>query len=120
MEVVETDLRDVVTRVTGKGLFDLPQLVLATMHYVEQKAGELHGAAKLAVFKDCIGNVLEYAHLHNLVNDAQYNTLKTVINTGFGMILNMVEVFIALSKNPEWIQLEKEVQACCARICKKK
>lgn len=101
-------------------VFDLPQLVLATMRYVEQKSGDLHGEGKLAVFKDCIGNVLEFAHLHGLVDNKQYDILKTVINTGFGMVLSLVETYIAISKNPEWIQLEKQVKACCLKVCKRK
>lgn len=118
MEHIDADMQDILPK-DGRE-FDLPQLVLATMRYTEQKSGELPGSAKLNVFKDCIGGVLETAHMHNLVDNKQYGILKSVIDTGFGMVLSLVDAFIAISKHPEWIQIEKEVRACCIRTCKRK
>lgn len=102
--------------------FDLPQVVLATMRYVENTTAnnpDFHGESKLLLFKRAIHEVINFAASQNIVDKDAQNVLLQWVTNGTAMIEGMVEAFIAISHNPQMIQLSEDVRAGCALLCRK-
>lgn len=106
----------------GEKNFELPDLVLASMKATELQTQDtdLHGEAKKQVFNDIIAQVLRAAHFVGLVDDDQCAKLNAYITVGMHIVTSMVEAFIAISKDPSVVQLEKAVKAGCSAVCKKR
>lgn len=100
----------------------LPELVMSTMHWVELRSSDaaLQGREKLELFKSKIGPLLEYMHKNGYVDGEQYLKLQHYLNTSFDLVEGIVSAYATISKNPELIQLAKEVQAGCSAICRKR
>ncbi len=91
---------------------DSPSVVLASM-----RAAELDGGAdKLATAKGYVNKIIDAAVAMNYCTPDKAAAVKGLLSTGMDSFEAICELFIDVSKNPEFIQVEQQVASCCAQL----
>lgn len=120
VEMAEVPFAEVMPQ---KGLHvGLPELVLTTMHWVELQCQDknLHGVEKLELFKAKIGAILDHMRQNGFVTAEQDQKLQQYLNGGFDLIEGIVDMYVAISKNPGVVQVEKSIKEGCGLLCAKR
>lgn len=101
---------------------DLPGLILSAMRWVEIQCQnkDIHGEAKLELFKANIGKILEFASQNGFVDLDQRERLQGFLDRSFDLVEQMVTIYAAITKNPTVIQLAEDAQAGCSALCRKR
>lgn len=93
---------------------------IAVEQYTAALAKKTPGATKLQLCKEILPVVIEAAVLNGMIEALPAMRLQARIDSGLDVIEDFVNVFVAISKNPEFIQFREEItEQCCTKKSKK-
>lgn len=99
-------------------------VVLIAMEAVEKYSdtiAKLAGPDKLQAAKMLVPQILDLAVQNGVLDQAHADALTAQFNTGAGIVEQLIEAYVVLSKNPQVIQAEQAVEAAasgCFAKCK--
>lgn len=91
---------------------DSAGVVLACM-----RAAELQGGAnKLATAKSYVDSIVDTAVHFGLCDGTKGDSIKGLLATGLDSFDNICELFIRVSKDPAFLQIEEAAVKCCLQL----
>lgn len=96
----------------GRTAVNSASVVLASM-----RAAELDGGTdKLALAKTYVTKILDAALAGGFCTAEKASSVKGLLCAGIDDFENICELFIKVSKDPAFVQIEQEVASCCASL----
>lgn len=137
MEVVTQDLLNEQLKELAKNTFEIlangadinfANVILMAMRVVEEYSAhkKLNGGDKFKAAQALIPTIVELAVQSGKISEEDGVELRARLEAGSQVIGNVINAYVLLSKNPQFIQLQQEIEeevtkciASCKTRCKK-
>lgn len=111
--------------VNNSGSVNFANVIMLAMNIVEtysSTVATVSSGDKLQAAKDMIPVVVDICVEQKVLTEEQGNSLKEKLTTASDIVINIIEAYIAISKNPAFIQAVQEIEEVarkCWASCKK-